>query len=232
MTIGPYDAALRRHRVWMSTNEARDAYKRRKPLVEPVFGIIKEQLAARRFLLRGFANVSAEWTLLGTAFNPAHPLASVAPRRLCRTTSRPKASLRFLNRRDSSGHPLVAVPPPAYALQASPCGEHPSWSQHRFWDCDDESWATSARAAAALPLPRSPRPAPPPARAEPGVWPGERASREPETWVCLPIWLSPFRSPPRPLVSARIGPGHRTTRCAGPTRAVVRRWWPSDPPPN
>ena len=41
----------------------------RKQLVEPVFGIIKEQLAARRFLLRGFANVSAEWTLLGTAFN-------------------------------------------------------------------------------------------------------------------------------------------------------------------
>ena len=35
VTIGPYDAALRRHRVWMSTNEARDAYKRRKPLVEP-----------------------------------------------------------------------------------------------------------------------------------------------------------------------------------------------------
>ena len=38
-------------------------------LVEPVFGIIKEQLAARRSLLRGMANVSAEWTLLGTAFN-------------------------------------------------------------------------------------------------------------------------------------------------------------------
>ena len=69
VTIGPYDAALRRHRVWMSTNEAREVYRRRKPLVEPVFGIIKEQLAARRFLLRGFANVSAEWTLLGTAFN-------------------------------------------------------------------------------------------------------------------------------------------------------------------
>ena len=69
MAIGPYDAGLRRHRVWMSTDEAKDAYKRRKPLVEPVFGIIKEQLAARRFLLRGMVNVSAEWTLLGTAFN-------------------------------------------------------------------------------------------------------------------------------------------------------------------
>lgn len=69
VAIGPHDAALRRHRVWMSTDEAWDAYRRRKHLVEPVFGIIKEQLAARRFLLRGFANVSAEWTLLGTAFN-------------------------------------------------------------------------------------------------------------------------------------------------------------------
>ena len=124
VTIGPYDAALRRHRVWMSTNEARDAYKRRKPLVEPVFGIIKEQLAARRFLLRGFANVSGRVDSVGHSLQPAHPLASVAPRRLGRTTSRPKASLRFLNRRDSSGHPLVAVPPPAFALQASPCGEH------------------------------------------------------------------------------------------------------------
>ena len=69
MAIGPYDAALRRHRVWMSTDEAKDAYKQRKPLVEPVFGIIEEQLAARRFLLRGMVNVSAEWTLLATAFN-------------------------------------------------------------------------------------------------------------------------------------------------------------------
>ena len=69
LAIGPYDAALRRHRAWMSTNEAREAYKRRNPLVEPVFGIIKEQLAARRFLLRGMVNVLAEWTLLATAFN-------------------------------------------------------------------------------------------------------------------------------------------------------------------
>ncbi len=38
-------------------------------MVEPVFGIIKEQLAARRFQLRGRVNVSSEWTLLATAFN-------------------------------------------------------------------------------------------------------------------------------------------------------------------
>ena len=67
--VGPHDAASRRHRAWMSTEEAKLAYRQRKQLVEPVFGIIKEQQQARRFLLRGLANVLAEWSLLATAFN-------------------------------------------------------------------------------------------------------------------------------------------------------------------
>ncbi len=53
----------------MSTEEAKEAYRQRKQLVEPVFGIIKEQQQAQRFLLRGLPNVVAEWTLLATAFN-------------------------------------------------------------------------------------------------------------------------------------------------------------------
>ena len=60
---------LRRHRAWMSTSAAKEAYELRKQLVEPVFGIIKEQQGARRFLLRGLVNVAAEWTMLATAFN-------------------------------------------------------------------------------------------------------------------------------------------------------------------
>ena len=43
LVISPYDAALRRHRAWMATDEARSAFKKRTQLVEPVFGIIKEQ---------------------------------------------------------------------------------------------------------------------------------------------------------------------------------------------
>ena len=69
LVISPYDTALRRHRAWMATNEARSAFKMRKQLVEPVFGIIKEQQGLRRFLLRGVGNVAAEWTLLATTFN-------------------------------------------------------------------------------------------------------------------------------------------------------------------
>ena len=69
LAIGPHDAVLRRHRAWMTTSAAKEAYRLRKQLVEPVFGIIKEQQMARRFLLRGLANVTAEWTMLATAFN-------------------------------------------------------------------------------------------------------------------------------------------------------------------
>ena len=69
LVISPDDTALRRHRAWMATNEARSAFKRRRQLVEPVFGIIKEQQGVRRLLLRGVGNVTAEWTLLATACN-------------------------------------------------------------------------------------------------------------------------------------------------------------------
>ena len=37
--------------------------------MEPVFGIIKEQLEGRRFLLRGLENVRGEWALLCAAYN-------------------------------------------------------------------------------------------------------------------------------------------------------------------
>jgi hypothetical protein len=53
----------------MATDEAKEVYKLRKELVEPAFGILKEQQGGRRFLLRGLAKVRAEWDLLGAAFN-------------------------------------------------------------------------------------------------------------------------------------------------------------------
>ena len=69
LSIGPHDQVLRRHRAWMSTAPAKEGHKLKKQLVEPVFGIIKEQQGARRFLLRGLSNATAEWILLVTAFN-------------------------------------------------------------------------------------------------------------------------------------------------------------------
>lgn len=69
LEVGPHDAALRRHRAWMATEAAQAAYRRRLPLIEPLFGILKNQLGARQFTLRGLGNVAAEWTMLATAFN-------------------------------------------------------------------------------------------------------------------------------------------------------------------
>lgn len=69
LQIGENEGALRRHRVWMATEEAKTIYKRRKELIEPSFGIIKEQMGIRRFLLRGLNNVRPEASFLATAFN-------------------------------------------------------------------------------------------------------------------------------------------------------------------
>ena len=69
LEIGQYEAQIRRHREWMATDEAKEAYKQRKELIEPSFGIIKEIMGLRRFLLRGLSNVRAEASVLVTAFN-------------------------------------------------------------------------------------------------------------------------------------------------------------------
>lgn len=69
LLIGPFEAPLLKHRAWMATDEAKIAYRRRKQLSEPSFGIIKEQMGFRRFLLRGLNNVKAEAVIIATAFN-------------------------------------------------------------------------------------------------------------------------------------------------------------------
>jgi Transposase DDE domain len=46
------------------TPEGRALYARRKVIVEPVFGQIKEARGFRRFLLRGLAKIRGEWCLV------------------------------------------------------------------------------------------------------------------------------------------------------------------------
>lgn len=46
------------------TQRGRQLYARRKAIVEPVFGLIKRARGFRQVLLRGLANVQAEWTLI------------------------------------------------------------------------------------------------------------------------------------------------------------------------
>jgi transposase/transposase InsO family protein len=56
-----------KHRL--KTQEGKAFYAKRKTTSEPVFGIIKEVMGFRRFLLRGLAAVKGEWRLVCLAFN-------------------------------------------------------------------------------------------------------------------------------------------------------------------
>ncbi len=47
----------------------KELYKKRKSTVEPVFGIIKQVLGFRQFLLRGLKKVNLEWQLVSCAYN-------------------------------------------------------------------------------------------------------------------------------------------------------------------
>jgi transposase len=51
------------------TPEGRAVYARRKVIVEPVFGQIKEARGFRRFLLRGLQNIRGEWRLVCLTHN-------------------------------------------------------------------------------------------------------------------------------------------------------------------
>ena len=51
------------------TPEGKALYARRKVIVEPVFGQIKEARGFRRFLLRGLKKIRGEWSLVCLTHN-------------------------------------------------------------------------------------------------------------------------------------------------------------------
>lgn len=53
----------------MQTKEGRALYSQRKYTIEPTFGIQKEAMGYRRFMVRGLEAVSKEWDLVCIAFN-------------------------------------------------------------------------------------------------------------------------------------------------------------------
>ena len=63
------DPAQRRMRRKLRDPVGRALYGRRKAIVEPVHGVLKEQRGMRRFRRRGLANVAVEWALTTTAYN-------------------------------------------------------------------------------------------------------------------------------------------------------------------
>ena len=59
----------RRMRRKLRDPAGRAVYQRRKAIVEPVIGVLKEQRGMRQFRRRGLAKVAVEWALATTAFN-------------------------------------------------------------------------------------------------------------------------------------------------------------------
>jgi len=66
MTAGPATARMGRK---LTTKRGRERFKRRKAVVEPVIGWVKQVLGFRTFSLRGLAGVTAEWNLVCLATN-------------------------------------------------------------------------------------------------------------------------------------------------------------------
>jgi transposase len=62
-------ATHRRMRSKLRTDEGREAYGRRKAIVEPVFGVLKQQRGMRQFRTRGLQRVGCEMTLATLAYN-------------------------------------------------------------------------------------------------------------------------------------------------------------------
>ena len=53
----------------LKSEEGKKIYKKRKETVEPVFGIIKQAMGFRQFMLRGLEKVNTEWSLVKVAYN-------------------------------------------------------------------------------------------------------------------------------------------------------------------
>ena len=62
-------AGIQRMRHKLRSPAGRQQYARRKQLVEPVIGSLKEHGGMRGFQRRGLPNVAVEWALAAMAFN-------------------------------------------------------------------------------------------------------------------------------------------------------------------
>lgn len=65
----PSDPHLLAMRQKLRSAEGQRRYQKRKTMVEPVFGVLKEQRGMRKFQMRGLEKVNTEWTWAVLAYN-------------------------------------------------------------------------------------------------------------------------------------------------------------------
>jgi hypothetical protein len=67
--ISPYHAAVAKQRANQRDPQKQKLLKKRKVIVEPIFGVIKQAWGFGRWTLRGLENVRTQWSMLCAAFN-------------------------------------------------------------------------------------------------------------------------------------------------------------------
>jgi len=65
----PWSAAMEAHRARMAQADAQETYRQRAPIIEPVFGWIKEAWQFRRWTVRGLEKVRAQWNMICAVSN-------------------------------------------------------------------------------------------------------------------------------------------------------------------
>lgn len=88
ITLNPHDDQLRAMRSKLDTKYGKRMYAKRKTIVEPVFGHIKETIGFCKFSLRGLQKVSGEFLLVCIAHNIRKIVNALKPQRgLCTAAS-------------------------------------------------------------------------------------------------------------------------------------------------
>ena len=67
--ISPHHQALERQRAKQHDPEKQKLLRKRKTIVEPIFGVIKQARGFRRWTVRGLENVKTQWSLICAACN-------------------------------------------------------------------------------------------------------------------------------------------------------------------
>jgi len=81
ITLNPHDDEFRAMRSKLDTAHGKRIYAKRKTIVEPVFGHIKETIGFRKFSLRGLQKVCGEFLLVCIAHNVRKIVNALKPQR-------------------------------------------------------------------------------------------------------------------------------------------------------
>ena len=136
LAIGPHDAVLRRHRAWMSTSVAKEAYRLRKHLVEPVSASSRSS----RGHGGSYCAASPAWRPSGSCWPQlSNPVAGLAlPRHPA--TPRAESPSRFLITTGPvitirQSMPPSTLPPRSFSKSHRRKPSAPTcYPLHHFWD--------------------------------------------------------------------------------------------------